>query len=1074
MVSNEIEAEAELRKLLTQLTGAGVTSELSDRIRESAGEMFHTFPNSAEVARLFERIIGVVDSPNTREPESCRQLKQKLKPPFTVKNIVSAINESGFRGRRDLSDLEDDCFSNIIHGPLQALRVSFESTEEVSSRENLQIRVTSLQDVLNALPPDVLKPRQELKNLIHDLELSASREEFNHLLLNLRQHANAQASMPATEHDGLLTNVWARENPNALQVEEAQRHAARLEELERAFSTQLADVDRIRHLIEKRDYDQGLNEVNLSEKRLRDTGLLNRAPLDEVISQLMARLAEIYEWEKQAFTDSAVSIKELKESIAKIQNLMATLQKAPESKRQAAEDLQEKCSVLINERAQQLDRLSLSNARVKLQQIKTSEIPDYVQTLRSSDQLVLREWAQRVQSIWNALNHVRNDAAAVDPSYLELLDSAENILGHCPFAEAAQQAGRDYGLNVAKEVLRSRELLVQTIEKATLDLAAIRSPVQLREALDSVMKYVGEYRKMQETPFAKSVSAALQLFSSEALAHDQRVRLIRQTTIPQAANRWTEMIVAEARNQEDLDRASELLTGWRDSLGNDFPYAGALRRLAERGAELQIQALEAEGDFDQALQLLKQKQNLLSDHVFLQLERQLRRRQAAASYQIGGENEIANAVRAFGPDNELLQILIDDFLRNGNCKLLSSIYERISQIKNENGQSATLVQWCFDFQSERLDELARQLATAESLDSLALFAKALAAGDRHAAGLRVLNLAIKSPLGSDAKAETMIASYQILSDKFAAACRRIETEFSALQERCDQLPNRFEPLTDAELRKQLDEAFARAGVFLSEALVEVSGWRDYLTLAERFEAEFEMSLLRRIQDLDQNLLANGVLLQKLDRARSVAALQGWVKLDDLHKLVNAPLRRLVAPMATVNRLLLEYFDNYGAIVKFTGVLVTAESKGGDGLSHPELKQIVRRLEELRYDFRPEQDRFYQVARFGGKKFSQFISDLENMVSEIENVANYGKQLKDLLVGKEEPLRLRMRGDSDARKEEVGRLLRMPGPEGKSLLDVYETPPVVSKSPIAVERLRDLRVTDWYELLKRAVDLIEER
>jgi hypothetical protein len=1079
----EAEALGELRRLLVSLGGAGVTRELATSIRRSAEEIARRVEGSVEAADLYGKILRASQPAPPPEPDSCRALREKLNGGVdaTTRTVMAALAASGFAGRGQIPPHEEECFRGIIHASLQSLRARLESTEGVPP-ERLRSRVLSLRELLDALPPDILAPRQLVEKLIRQLEISAARDAFDELLKGLRKRV-AEQDIDAAEaaRADAESNAWALAHPSAPEVKEAQQHFARLEELQRAYSAVLADAGRARMLAAggQKDYDQALGEIQMAEARLRQTGLLKREALDEAIALLVDRLAKEFEWEERASDDPSPTEAALEARLSKLQRLSVRLQKVPAGEDSVAGGLRQKCASLMEKHALLLNDARLRAAREKLRRTHFDDVPAYVETLRSSELLALREWSLEVQRVLDSIQYLKDaDTGAADRSQLERVERAEKVLGRCPLARRAVAAATAYRLKVARNWLRESRALVKEVEDACLKLSGDAATAPLSDAIKAAVQSVLRYRRTRDEASAAFAEARRQ-FPEECAELDECVRRARWSRLPEAANRWAERASAAA-SEADIEAMRLSLAEWREALGADFPYDDISRRFNERSAEMEIQALEAEGKFDEALRLLEAKPALLSDEFLLVLEQRLRRARAARDYEPGGEDEVVAVVRRYGSNSDLLRILVEDFRRNCDCRHLARLHGSLTNVESVNDRAALLVRWSYDFQSDSLDSLAGSLARSDSHESVTLFAKVIAAGERPAAALRVLGDTLR--LAADLPHVTrklVEASHKMASDRFAAACREIATGLDALEQRCDpnRLTRRPAPFEDdAELSRQIEAAFAVARNFLSAATNEVASWHDYLGTAKSLGVACDAALLGGAQELDHRLVANKQILTQLAAAWRGVAEKGWEKLSELENtLTVGAFTRKITQVAAVTQLLHEYIKNYRPTTECVTQLVEARQRGGDGLTRAELARLVGRLtgdDELGYDFRRGQDRFRQVARFGGRTFNEFVAELEVMTAEIEAMAAYEEQLNNLLVGEKEPLRLRLEQGSETNRQEVVRLLRRFDAKGASLLELYKNPPRVSRSQVASARLRELQDKPWFDLLRRAAALAE--
>jgi hypothetical protein len=1086
MSGEESEAVGELRKLLISLGGAGVTRELAASVRRSAEEISRRFDGSAEVAELYGKILRASQPALAAEPEACRALREWLNGgrDVTTRTVIAALAASGFAGRKGIPLREEECFRDILHASLQTLRARLESTEGVPP-ERLRSRILSLRELLDALPPDIPAPRRLVENLIHQLEVSAARDSFEEVLKMLRRHVSEQdTDAAAAAQEKVQSNAWVLMHPAAPEVKEAQQHFARLEELRRAHSAMLADAGRVRILIngEQKDYDQALGELQRAEARLRQTGLLRREALDEVIAVLVEGLAQEYEWEERAAADPAPTEAALEAGLSKLQRLSIWLQKVPAVAGRAADDLRQKCAALMKERALLLNDVRVSDARETLRATTVEAVPAYIEKLSSSELLALRAWAEDVRRVWDSLQHVRGASGSpFEQAHLHRLERAEQDLGPCPLTRSAQAAARAYRLRAAREYLHESSALVTKVDDACLKLLGAAPPSPLGDAITAAVQSLLRYRRMQEERPAAFAETQRQ-FLAECAHLDHRVRLARQTKLPEAVRVWAEHAAAAARSETEIETMRRSLAAWREVLGADFPHDEVARRFDERSAALRIQALEAEGRFDEALRLLEAKPALLSEEFRLTQQQRLLRLRAARDYEAGREEEVVNVIRRYGPDAELLRILVDDFRESRDCRRLARLHGSLPEIESVDPKAALLVRWSYDFQSDALQSLAVTLAASDAHESVTLFAKAVAAGDRHAAALRLLGDTLRQadhwpPLTR----RHLEASHKVASERFEAACRELDVGLRALQERCDPEGPARRPAPcgeDSELLRQIDVAFAGARNFLAASVNEVAAWLDFLSTARRFGVACDPALSGGAQEFDHRLAANRQLLAQLWAAWRAIFEKGWEKLPELENALNVgAFVPKIAQVAAVTQLLHRYLRDWRPTTASVSLLIECWHKGGEGLKNAELAQLVERLTgeaELRYDFRPGHDRFQQVARFGGKGFLEFADELKAMTEELAAVADYEEQLNGLLIGEKEPLRLRLARGSETNRQEVIKLLRRTDARGVSLLELYSNPPRVSKSPVASARLRALQAKPWFDLLRRAVALAEDQ
>jgi hypothetical protein len=200
---------------------------------------------------------------------------------------------------------------------------------------------------------------------------------------------------------------------------------------------------------------------------------------------------------------------------------------------------------------------------------------------------------------------------------------------------------------------------------------------------------------------------------------------------------------------------------------------------------------------------------------------------------------------------------------------------------------------------------------------------------------------------------------------------------------------------------------------------------------------------------------------------------GCGALDSLHKVATGCFITPISQMGPVLQLLFVFLENYKDASGIVHRLCEAYQTEGDGLSSTELDRLRRRLtDELRYDFRQGQDRFRLTALFGGSSYLDFIARLELMVSQMESVAQYERQLRDAMTGVEPTLRTRLdrfrshHWEEDRRQIES--LVNPPDPQGFSLLRLCRERPDVSASDAARKRLVELTSLPWFRLLESAV------
>jgi hypothetical protein len=1064
---DETDAVAELRKIRSDISGAGVTRDLNIALRIRAENIYTIFSYSSAVKDLYYKIKIAAQPVPVPEPDSCRVLRENLSGTPTARTIIAALEKSGFYRNADLSSLELDCFRNAIHGALQTLRASYEMIEGLSL-DKVQSKLDSLREVLEALPPHIEAPRRAVEKIIYQLEIKSAHDRFISWLERLRKRVDEQDFTSNLDRSELQLNQWVQENPTAPEVVEAQKHFALLEQLRRAFQTQTEDAALVRDLIDLQDYDQALNEVRLTDARLRETGLRNREPLDSEVDHLVDKLEEVYQAQELSAFNVTLTEAKLQASLSDLGRLGVQLQKVPETHKVRTDHLHHKAETLSEELATRLNKLRSQAAREGLRNIPVERVPAYIAELRISLP-ALGEWTRKVELVLEALERVRG-SGPVDSIYLARLENAEENLGASLLTQAAKKAVQEWRDAAALDYLYKSDELVQALQEIALDHL---NSNKLGEAISAVVERIDQYRRYQESNL---FAEAQRKFAEQYKSLDQRVLRFRQAVIPEAIRRWAKLIASDSASQADINAARQSLVAWHDVLGVDFPQPETDRVLDERSAEMEIQALIAAGKFDEAIKVIHNTGRLLSPGFIVEHTRMLGRRKAVAHYETGQEAAIAEAIKEHGPDSQLLKIVVEDFATKGQIDHLAAIHVCLEQIEAIDRHAARLVRWVFDFKSGVLEDLAQSLATSEETESVLIFAKGLANGIHHAHALRVLQLAFKETRSWPAEIRADVkASYEILSVRFTDAVSRIEVALQDLIERGKSAEQTVvaETRNDALLQQEIEAAFARAQAFLNASLASIEDWLSYLTSATHFEVEFDPSLRTRIQDEDLKLRTNAQLLERLTTARRAIEKYGWMKLEDLRKALTL-LIVPVSSVAAVVKLLNRYLENYRPTTELVGELTEAWKKGGAGMSSAQLTNIVNRLTlELKYDFRSGQDRFQQLQRLSGRTFQEFVEELRVMLAEVEAVNFYQERLLSAMTGKGDLLRLRMQNGLEQDRQAVFELLSQKDSLGKSILDWYQKPPETSHSPVATERLRLLQNSDWFQLLRKAVSFTAE-
>jgi hypothetical protein len=1070
---DEADAVAEMRKILMDISSAAITTELSRAKRNRAENIYQAFSFSSAVADVYRRILIASRPAPMVEPEPCRVLRENLTGAATAKTIVAALKASGFYRNPDVSSRELDCFRNAIHGALQTLRASYEITDS-TDLARVQLRLDSLREVLDALPPNIEAPRREVEKIIYTLELKSAQARFAAWVERLGQRVEAQDFADLERHE-LQVNLWAQEHPTEPEVVTAQKHFARLEELHHAFQTQKADADRVRDLIDlHEDYDQALNEIRLIDARLQETGLRNRQPLDSVVDHLIDKLEQDYAVHERAGAESTPIEALLEASLSNLGRIAVQLQKVPETYRERTDRIYSEAEALSEELAAKLNKLRLHTAREGLRRTSVEGVPAYIRELRLSGLPGLSEWARRVELVFEALEQVKRHES-VDSIYLARLENAEENLGTAPLTRAAKETVQEWRDTAALDYLFKVEELVETLEIEAIEKLALNhlNPTDVSEGIFAVVEKIVQYGRYQESEL---FSETQRKYGDRYKAMDQRVLRVRQEVLPKAVRSWAKLVVKNSSSQADITAARQSFVAWLDVLGADLPRAEIERALDERSAEIEIKALLAAGKFDEGLKLIEDKSRLLSSGFTLEFTRLLGRRKALALFQPGREAEIAEAIKQYGPDSELLRIVVDDFVTQGQCDHLAAIYGCLDQIEPIDRHTAQLVRWVFEFKSGVLKELVQSLSDSEDTETVLAFSKGLANSIHHAPALRVLKVALKDSGHWPAEIRIGVeASYVILSDKFAETVAKIELALLDLVRRSESDEHAVvaDTQNDTLLQQEIEAAFARAKAFLNASLASVENWLSYLTNAARFEVELDPSLRKRVQELDAKLRTNAHILERLDAARRAVETHGWVRLEDLRKALNI-LIVTVPAVAAVVKLLNRYLENYRPTTELVGELKEAWKSGGAGLSSAQLTNIVNRLTvELKYDFRTGQDRFKQLQRLSDRSFQEFIDELRVMVAEVEAVSVYQERLLSAMTGKEDRLRLRIERNLPSDREEIFEFLRQPDSLGQSILHWYSNPPDTSHSSVARERLQALQNVSWFELLRTAVNITKQ-
>jgi len=1060
---DEDAAISELLRLQTTLTDAGTTSESAAEIRKQAETVFDAHRGSAEVARLYALIQSDQGPATATEPDACRQLRQLLGPNASLPSLITALRDSGFSRRDEVSYQETVCYQRILISPLENLLASYESADNVTT-ERLERRIASLRELLAAMPPCIQSPRRKVEELIHVLALHTSRRDYEDaaeilMTLNVQQKwDDADPLKPRLEG-----NAWAMANPENQVVKGVVDVLSQLDQWKQLYASELKTIEQARRMMEDQndEFDELLDQIRTLQARLSEVGLRRNEPLESAVSMILKRLRDICDDK----TDVLVSEQILENKLTVFERLEAWLRKPPLKESAEAQGLLQTVRELATQTSQQILSMRVRSAQDRLKVLPWDEVSGYARDLHESSVLELREWASRIERVLSSIEFVALAADAVDVLHLERLQNSLDEYPGTPLGRKVLDVLEEYRTRIAQVYLETAGLLLRKIEDAGNALARAETAGGVADAVSVVVAIVSQYAPLQAKP---GFLEAQSLRPETCLALDQRVLAITQELLPKACVRWADLAARTATKKEHLDTARDRLATWTATLPQDVPQREIGRILSARALELDVQSLQKSSDYQAALDLLESRHTELTPMRFRDLRRELGRLLALSRYQKGREDDIAQAVLDYGPDRELVGLLLEAFFSTGDGRHLSRISSRLEQLRREEPDAARIIDWWRRFDGADLNNLTTELAAERTSGMAAKFARALALTPQHAATFRVLKDAALRASGWDHETREAVADIQAeLDRKIQTECQRIDEILASLARRSKDTSR---PSSDKELCEQLTSAFHAARTFLDDNLVLVENASEYLTALNRFSVEIEPGLLKAVRDAEGRLHRYDGMLGNWQAAWDAITQQGWEKIADLQRAYNQllPDPSEFPLIFNLRRLLGEYFDNYMVVTSTIEELVKAWDSGAASVSSVRISELTRKLsDELRYDFRPEQDRYRLGARFNGITYLAFTDRLLNASREFEEVIRYREELFDSIAGLEERIEFDLRERSEATLAELRQLLSRKGPVGKSLYEIHLGVPKVTSSS-ALSELHTIQGTSIFELLRRAV------
>lgn len=560
--------------------------------------------------------------------------------------------------------------------------------------------------------------------------------------------------------------------------------------------------------------------------------------------------------------------------------------------------------------------------------------------------------------------------------------------------------------------------------------------------------------------------------------------------LPSAIRRWMDSVAPAAQGLDEILAGRRTLDGWLEVLADDFLRDDGDRLFGRRQAEIEIDELHSQGRLPEALEVLRQHRELLSDATGL--EDRLQREFALAQWTEGGDPGLEGMVEIAGRhglDARMADVFVEQFRERGPMRLLAALDRSGAPQLERFVVLAALARWSRSQVSHGpLDELVCRLVDpANDPEALRLFVMGL--GRTESAEARALGLLER--LGEAAgRLPSEVADE--LGSATAGLATRIQAWLDEFASSLENAKSRYdtEPARSAEAASQSDSALERsfravqeeARLALDAARTTLESLRDELAGASpwllpssdlgrrlhHLSGAVDTELDRVMRDRETLTAVDGVVTRMLEDQEPDAA-------DELADVLRNVGSQSTAVIRRMRRVVTEYFFAWRFVVRDFSRLLAARERGGEGLSRRDLQGLVARLEdEYRYDFRPGQDRFRLRTRLGGAGYPAFCEELEQMVGEIEVVDDWSARLKDAIRHNRPELERRLkkvRGASGAEDKRLALDSLRGLLDSKGLKRLFDTRPKVEVSAAARERLTVVEGGGGLALVAEAIDLV---
>ncbi|MFL5385408.1 MAG: hypothetical protein ACJ8GN_23045 [Longimicrobiaceae bacterium] len=308
---------------------------------------------------------------------------------------------------------------------------------------------------------------------------------------------------------------------------------------------------------------------------------------------------------------------------------------------------------------------------------------------------------------------------------------------------------------------------------------------------------------------------------------DDRARAVLMTRVPALLERWVNEAAHAAPSVEALDGVRKEFEAVVEGLGDVFPADRGVQLLERRRVKLLFAPLQAAGEFDRALELLRRSADAFRPDELAAAEGELVARKALAAFARDGAAAIAgvtDAVLRHGPTDELMEALLENFTLTGVTAPLAAVARGCDTWCERFRGVAQLARWCLRFERGDFDALVAELHAREAKGMRDDFVAAVTrAPGREAQAFYVLRGV--QDTGDRDERDRIARALGELTVRLETAHTELLAEVDALEGALNDLPDRSPPPPSAAL-EEVRAAAGRAREVVAGALTSVRRWQE--------------------------------------------------------------------------------------------------------------------------------------------------------------------------------------------------------------------------------------------------------